>query len=52
MLTGESRAYSDVHYIGEAVKIAKSILKNIGTGIYPVNVDEYPAICMSVVWTM
>ena len=41
MLTGESRAYSDVHYIGEAVKIAKKYFKNIGVEIYPVNVDEY-----------
>ena len=41
MLTGESRAYSDVHYIGEAVKIAKKYFKNIGIEIYPVNVDEY-----------
>ena len=40
MLTGESRAYSDVHYIGEAVKIAKKYFKNIGIEIYPVNVDE------------
>ena len=41
MLTGESRVYSDVHYIGEAVKIAKKYFKNIGIEIYPVNVDEY-----------
>ena len=41
MLTGESRAYSDVQYIGEAVKIAKKYFKNIGIEIYPVNVDEY-----------
>ena len=38
---GESRAYSDVQYIGEAVKIAKKYFKNIGIEIYPVNVDEY-----------
>ena len=30
ILTGESRAYSDVKYIGEAVKIAKKYFKNIG----------------------
>ena len=41
ILTGESRAYSDVTYIGEAVKIAKKYFKNIGIEIYPVNVDEY-----------
>ena len=38
ILTGESRAYSDVKYIGEAVKIAKKYFKNIGIEIYPVNV--------------
>ena len=41
MLTGESRAYSDVKYIGEAVKIARKYFKNIGIEIYPVNEDEY-----------
>lgn len=41
ILTGESRKYSDVEYIGEAVKIARKYFKNIGIEIYPVNVDEY-----------
>ena len=41
ILTGESRKYSDVEYIGEAVKIAKKYFKNIGIEIYPVNEDEY-----------
>ena len=41
LLTGESRKYSDVEYIGEAVKIARKYFKNIGIEIYPVNVDEY-----------
>ena len=41
ILTGESRAYSDVQYLGEAVKIAKKYYKNLGIEIYPVNVDEY-----------
>lgn len=41
ILTGESRAYSDVKYIGEAVKIARKYFRNIGIEIYPVNVDEY-----------
>jgi len=41
MLTGESRAYSDVSYIGKAVKIARRYFRNIGIEIYPVNTDEY-----------
>ena len=41
MLTGESRKYSDVEYIGEAVRIAKKYFRNIGIEIYPVNTDEY-----------
>ena len=41
ILTGESRKYSDVEYIGEAVKIARKYFKNIGIEVYPVNVDEY-----------
>ena len=41
MLTGESRKYSDVQYIGEAVKIARKYFRNIGIEIYPVNTDEY-----------
>ncbi len=41
ILTGESRKYSDVQYIGEAVKIARRYFRNIGIEIYPVNTDEY-----------
>ena len=41
ILTGESRAHSDVPYIGEAVKIARKYFKNIGIEIYPLNTDEY-----------
>ena len=41
ILTGESRKYSDVRYIGEAVKIARKYFRNIGIEIYPVNTDEY-----------
>ena len=41
MLTGESRAVSDVKYIGEACKLAKKYFRNIGLEIYPVNSDEY-----------
>ena len=52
ILTGESRKYSDVAYIGEAVKIARKYFKNIGIEIYPVNVDEYTDIFMNAVWIM
>lgn len=41
MLTGESRAMSDVQYIGEACKLAAKYFKNVGLEIYPVNTDEY-----------
>lgn len=41
LLTGESRAKSDVTYIGEAVKIAKKYFNTIGIEIYPLNTDEY-----------
>ncbi len=41
MLTGESRYWSDVNYIGEACKLAKKYFRNIGLEIYPVNTDEY-----------
>jgi 2-iminoacetate synthase len=41
MLTGESRAASDVKYIGEACSLARKYFKNVGLEIYPVNVDEY-----------
>ena len=41
ILTGESRAKSDVAYIGEACKMARRFFRNVGLEIYPVNVDEY-----------
>ncbi len=41
MLTGESRAKSDVSYIGEACKLAAKYFKNVGLEIYPVNSEEY-----------
>ncbi|MDO4491714.1 MAG: 2-iminoacetate synthase ThiH [Lachnospiraceae bacterium] len=41
MLTGESRAKSDVKYIGEACKLASEYFRNVGLEIYPVNSDEY-----------
>ena len=41
ILTGESRAKSDVRYIGEAVRIASRYFRLIGLEVYPVNSDEY-----------
>ena len=41
ILTGESRAQSDVQYIGEAVKLARKYFRMVGLEIYPVNTDEY-----------
>lgn len=41
ILTGESRAKSDVEYIGNACKLAAKYFRNVGLEIYPVNVDEY-----------
>lgn len=41
ILTGESRKYSNIEYIGEAIKIATRYFNVVGIEIYPVNVDEY-----------
>lgn len=41
ILTGESRKMSDVHYIGEACKIAGEYFKMVGLEVYPMNSDEY-----------
>lgn len=41
ILTGESRAESDVTYIGEACKLARKYFRMVGLEIYPVNTDEY-----------
>ena len=41
ILTGESKAMSDVKYIGEACKIAKKYFKMVGLEVYPMNSDEY-----------
>ena len=41
ILTGESRAKSDVQYIGEACKLACKYFRMVGLEIYPVNTDEY-----------
>ena len=41
ILTGESRAKSDVKYIGEACKIAKKYFKLIGLEVYPMDSKDY-----------
>lgn len=41
ILTGESKAQSDVKYIGEACKLARKYFRMVGIEIYPVNTDEY-----------
>lgn len=41
ILTGESRAKSDVGYIGEACKLARKYFRMTGLEIYPLNTDEY-----------
>ena len=41
ILTGESRAQSDVKYIGEACKLASRYFRMVGLEIYPLNTDEY-----------
>lgn len=41
ILTGESRAKSDVKYIGEACKLARKYFRMVGLEIYPLNTDEY-----------
>lgn len=41
ILTGESRAKSNVEYIGEACKLARKYFRMVGLEIYPVNTDEY-----------
>ena len=41
ILTGESRAQSDVGYIGEACKLARKYFRMVGLEIYPVNTEEY-----------
>ena len=41
ILTGESRAKSDVKYIGEACKLSRKYFRMAGLEIYPVNTDEY-----------
>lgn len=41
ILTGESRAQSDVAYIGEACRLARKYFRMVGIEIYPVNVADY-----------
>ena len=41
ILTGESRAKSNIEYIGEACRLARKFFRMVGLEIYPVNVDEY-----------
>lgn len=41
ILTGESPKMSDIHYIGEACKIARKYFKVIGLEIYPTNSEDY-----------
>lgn len=41
LLTGESRAMSDVDYIGAAVKLAARRFAVVGIEVYPLNTDEY-----------
>ena len=41
ILTGESRAHSDINYIGDACRLARKYFKMVGLEIYPVNTDEY-----------
>ncbi len=41
ILTGESRAQSNIEYIGEACKLARKYFRMVGLEIYPVNVAEY-----------
>lgn len=41
ILTGESRAQSNVEYIGQACKLARKYFRMVGLEIYPVNTEEY-----------
>lgn len=41
ILTGESRAQSDVAYIGEACRLARKYFRMVGIEVYPVNVADY-----------
>ena len=41
ILTGESRAHSNITYIGDACRLARKYFRMVGLEIYPINTDEY-----------
>ena len=41
ILTGESRAQSDVEYIGQSIELAKNFFSTIGIEVYPMDVEDY-----------
>lgn len=41
ILTGESRAKSDVKYIGEACRLARKYFRLVGIEVYPMNTEDY-----------
>lgn len=41
ILTGESRRFSDVEYIGRSCEIARKYFRVVGLEVYPMNSDEY-----------
>ncbi|MBQ7429952.1 MAG: 2-iminoacetate synthase ThiH [Butyrivibrio sp.] len=41
ILTGESKAASDVQYIGRACEIARKYFKMVGIEVYPMNTEDY-----------
>ncbi|MBQ7178615.1 MAG: 2-iminoacetate synthase ThiH [Victivallales bacterium] len=41
ILTGESRAKSNVEYIGDACALARKYFRLVGIEVYPLNTDEY-----------
>lgn len=41
ILTGESKAKSDIKYIGEACKLARKYFKMVSLEVYPVNSEDY-----------
>lgn len=41
ILTGESRAKSDVAYIGKACRMAQKYFKMVGIEVYPMNSEDY-----------
>ena len=41
ILTGESREYSDLEYIGGCVNIASRHFKSVGIEVYPMNTEDY-----------